>query len=259
MLKSTELLQEGDPEPVMIAHENGQSPFLLLCDHAGNAIPAKLGTLGVGPADLEDHIAVDIGIFSTCHWLAHRLDAPLLGQSYSRLVIDCNRKPGIATSMPIESDGRKVPGNVDINEAERKQRIAEIFTPYHEAVARMIQQRTIALGRPPILCAMHSFTRVFGGQTRDCDIGVIHGGTSAIADRMLQRLQSFGEFRVGRNVPYVIDFQGDYTVPVHGAAGQVPYIEIEICQDLIASCSGQRKLAAMLEAAFRDAETTLNG
>lgn len=257
MLKSTDLLQEGDPDPVMISRENGRSPFLLLCDHAGNAIPAKLGTLGVGPADREDHITVDIGIFSTCHWLAHRLDAPLLGQAYSRLVIDCNRKPGIATSMPIESDGRKVSGNAGISEAARRQRIAEIFTPYHETVARMIKQRTAALGRPPVIAAMHSFTRVFGGQRRDCDIGVIHNGTSAIADRMLQRLQGFGEFRVGRNVPYMIDFEGDYTVPVHGEAGQIPYVEIEICQDLISSCSGQRKLAQMLEAAFRDAETML--
>jgi predicted N-formylglutamate amidohydrolase len=257
MLKSTELLGGGDPDPVMLGREGGRSPFLLACDHAGNAIPARLGTLGLGEADREDHIAIDIGIFSTSHWLAHRLDAPLIGQAYSRLVIDCNRRPGTVTSMPKVSDGRVVPGNADISEEERRQRVNEIFTPYHDALARLISKRMSRLGTPPILCAMHSFTRVYGGRTRECDIGVIHGEETEIASRLIHRLKAFGELRVGYNVPYEIDFAGDHTIPAHAVEGGIPYIEIEICQDLIATCAGQRKLASMFEAAFGDVEAAL--
>lgn len=257
MLKSTELLGPGDPQPVMIGRVDGRSPFLLACDHAGNAIPARLGTLGLGEADREDHIAIDIGIFSTSHWLAHRLDAPLIGQAYSRLVIDCNRRPGIATSMPRVSDGRIVPGNDDISEAESRLRIAEIFSPYHTALAQLITARTSVLGRSPILCAMHSFTRVYGGRRRDCDIGVIHGEETEVAERLLHRLKAFDELRVGYNVPYEIDFVGDHTIPVHAVEGGIPYVEIEICQDLIASCAGQRRLAAMFTAAFGDVAAAL--
>lgn len=252
MLKSTELLGPGDPQPVMIGRVDGRSPFLLACDHAGNAIPARLGTLGLDAADREDHIAIDIGIFSTCHWLAHRLDAPLIGQAYSRLVIDCNRRPGIATSMPRISDSRVVPGNDDISEEERRQRVGEIFSPYHTALAQLITARTAALGTSPVLCAMHSFTRTYGGRKRDCDIGVIHGEETEITDRLLHRLKAFDELRVGHNVPYEIDFAGDYTIPVHAVKNGVPYVEIEICQDLIASCAGQRRLADMLVVAFGD-------
>lgn len=254
MLKSTDLLGGRDPDPVMMGRAGGRSPFLLACDHAGNAFPARLGTLGVGESDREDHIAIDIGIFSTSHWLAHRLDAPLIGQAYSRLVIDCNRKPGIATSMPKVSDGRSIPGNEEISEEEHRQRVSEIFAPYHDALSRLIAERTSLLGMPPVLCAMHSFTRVYGGRTRDCDIGVIHGEETEIASLMVHRLKAFGELRVGYNVPYEIDFAGDYTIPVHAVAGGIPYIEIEICQDLIATCAGQRKLAFMFEAAFREVE-----
>jgi predicted N-formylglutamate amidohydrolase len=259
MLKSTELLGGGDPDPVMLGRVGGRSPFLLACDHAGNAIPARLGTLGLAEADREDHIAIDIGIFSTSHWLAHRLDAPLIGQAYSRLVIDCNRRPGTPMSMPKVSDGRIVSGNADISEEERRQRVAEIFSPYHTALAQLIAERTSLLGTQPILCAMHSFTRVYGGRTRDCDIGVIHGEETEVASRLIHRLKAFGDLRVGYNVPYEIDFAGDHTIPAHAVEGGIPYIEIEICQDLIASCAGQRKLAFMFEAAFGDVEAALVG
>ena len=113
------------------------------------------------------------------------------------------------------------------------------------------------LGMPPILCAMHSFTRVYGGRKRDCDIGVIHGEETEITSRLIHRLKAFDEFCVGYNVPYEIDFAGDYTIPVHAAESGIPYIEIEICQDLIATCAGQRKLAFMFESAFGDVEAVL--
>lgn len=88
------LLQAGDPPPVTVIRPDGTSPFLLVCDHAGNRIPQKLGTLGVSETDRRRHIAWDVGAAEMANLASELLDAPLVLQTYSRLVIDCNRDPG---------------------------------------------------------------------------------------------------------------------------------------------------------------------
>ena len=256
MLKSTEavaLLGPDDPSPVLTGRPGGASPLLLACDHAGNRVPRRLGSMGLAEDDLEDHIGIDIGIYATSSWMAHYLDAPLIGQAYSRLVVDCNRRPNTPTFMPEVSDGRAVPANRDLSAADRQARVTEIFEPYHAALARLIDERRAFLGRAPVLCAMHSFTRVYGGVKRDWDIGVIHGPDRDIADRLLSSLSETGSLRIGRNVPYTIDFAGDYTIPHHAEVPGLPYVEIEICQDLISTCRQQRRMAALLADAFRRA------
>ncbi len=244
-----------DPNPVMRVRVEGASPFLLVSDHAGNAIPTRLGDLGVGAADREDHIAIDIGIFATCNWLAHRLDAPYIAQTYSRLVIDSNRRPGVSTSMPEASDGRAIPGNRGIDTAERGWRIRDIFEPYHDAIAAALDARAAA-GRTTVLCAMHSFTRHMDGVERPWDIGIIHGPSRDVADALIDALDG-GDLRVGRNEPYGVDFENDYTLQVHGEGRGLGSVEVEICQDLIREDAGQRRLAFTLEAAFREVADSL--
>ena len=239
-----------DPSPVMNVCTFGASPFLLVSDHAGNAIPCRLGDMGLSAEDLDDHIALDIGIFATCNWLAQRLDAHYIAQAYCRLVIDCNRQPGVPTSMPEVSDGRAVVGSQNLSAAERERRVSEIFLPYHEAIGKALDARTIA-GRKTVLCAMHSFTRhMADGVARPWDIGVIHGPSSEVGDIFFGALAD-GEFCVGRNKPYGVDYDNDYTIPVHGDHRHIRSIGIEICQDLINHDSGQRRCAAVLETAFR--------
>lgn len=256
MLKSIEaavLLGPDDPLPVLTGRPGGASPLILACDHAGNSVPRRLGSMGLNENDLEDHIGIDIGIYATSSWVAHLLDAPLIGQTYSRLVVDCNRQPGTPGSIPEVSDGRVVPANLNLSVADRQARVAEIFEPYHAALDRLIGERRAFLRRAPVLCAMHSFTRVYGGTKRKCDIGVIHGPDAGIADRLLSALTSAGGLRVDRNEPYTIDFDGDYTIPSHAEASGLPYVEIEICQDLISTCRQQRRMASLLSDAFRQA------
>ncbi len=245
-----------DPDPVMRVRAMGASPFLLVSDHAGNAIPKRLGGLGISGDDRDDHIAIDIGIFATCNWLAQRLDAHYIAQTYSRLVIDSNRRPGVAASIPEASDGRAIPGNLGIDRAECERRVEEIFTPYHDAIAAALDARAAAR-RVTVLCAMHSFTRSMDGIRRPWDIGIIHGPSTDVADALIQALED-SELCVGRNEPYGIDFENDYTVPVHGEGRGGPSVEVEICQDLIREDAGQRRLAAILEAAFRHAADRLD-
>ena len=58
----SQLLGPDDPEPVILQNPAGTSPIVFLSDHAGFAIPRRLGTLGLEEAELRRHIGWDIGI-----------------------------------------------------------------------------------------------------------------------------------------------------------------------------------------------------
>jgi predicted N-formylglutamate amidohydrolase len=246
------LLGPGDPAPVILFNTDRPSPFLLIGDHAGSAIPATLGDLGLAPVDRARHIAVDIGVFGLGHALARLLDAPFLHQAYSRLVIDCNRDPARADAIPEVSDRTRVPGNADLDEAARAARRAAIHAPYHAAISAMLDARAAA-GRQSILLSLHSFTPVMDGIARPWDVGVLHWrGQAGFAHALRDALAAPDTAVVGDNVPYAMD-ETDYTVPLHAFTRGLAYAEIEVRQDLIADAEGQEAWAARLNAAACEA------
>jgi predicted N-formylglutamate amidohydrolase len=246
------LLDSDEPAPAGIINSDGASPFLLLGDHAGTAIPRRLGTLGVSPGDRARHIAVDIGIRAVGERLAARIDATFIHQPYSRLVIDCNRDPATEDAMPAVSDGLIIPGNRAAGEGDRRRRIAAIHRPYHDRIAAEIAARTAA-GRPTILIALHSFTPVMAGIARPWHVGVLHWtGETGFARGLLATLGGEAGLIVGDNEPYRMDAI-DYTVPRHAIAAGLPYAEIEVRQDLIAEADGQEAWAVRLGEAFAGA------
>ena len=244
MLRTAGLLDSNDPEPVKILNPTGTSMFLLVCDHAGRLFPERLGDLGVAAADRERHIAWDIGAAGVCEILARALDAVAIAQVYSRLVIDCNRRPGHPTSIAPHSDGTAVPGNLGLDEADSSARVAEIFQPYHTAIAAELDRRA-ADARPAVVVAVHSFTPVFGGETRPWEAGVLYNRDPRLSLALAALLRSAG-YHVGDNEPYRLSDESDYTIPVHAERRSLPYVEVEIRQDLIADAAGQAKWAALL-------------
>jgi len=245
------LLQPGDREPVLVEGAGGASPFLILCDHAGRAVPTALGDLGVGPADWERHIAWDIGAGAVSVLLAKRLGAVMIAQAYSRLVIDCNRRPGHATSIPPLSDGTAIPANAGLDPGQAALRVAEIFAPYHAAIVAELDRRA-ACGQASVVIAVHSFTPVFGGVARRWEAGVLHDRNAGFAVRVGETLRARG-FEVGDNEPYRLSDDSDHTVPVHAEARGLDYVELEIRQDLIAGREGQERWAAVLEEVLTEA------
>lgn len=239
------LLTRDDPSPVAIHRAQGGSPFVLVCDHGGNLVPRRLGTLGLAQSELDRHIGWDIGIFETSRRLSDRLDAPLIAQLYSRLVIDCNRAPSVDSAMPAVSDGTAVPANQAIAPDEALMREAEIFRPYHDAVARMLDDRLKAQ-RPAILIAMHSFTPHLSGRARPWHIGVLFNRDARLGRELAALLRQEEGLCVGVNEPYVVDMQNDYTIPVHGEGRGIPHVEIEIRQDQLADAAGWDRWAERL-------------
>ena len=140
------MLTAEEIAPVTVYNERGSSPFLIVSDHAGNSIPRCLGRLGVPEFEIERHVGWDIGIAGVCRVLADALDATLIMQNYSRLVIDCNRPPNSDASIPEISERTPVPGNIGLSAGEKNTRIREIFQPYHDRIDTELNRRQN--GRP---------------------------------------------------------------------------------------------------------------
>ena len=232
------LLAPDEPKAVIEVRPGGASPFLLVCDHAGRHVPRRLNNLGLNETELSRHIAWDPGIAGVGRHLAERLDAHLIMQPYSRLVIDCNRPPGSAESIVAISDRTAIPGNENLSAADAAQRQREIFSPYHDTIVRHLDARKNS-GRVAILISLHSFTPVYGGLIRPWQAGVLYNRYRALADALREQLAAPGDLIVGDNEPYTVDDDTDYTVPVHGEARGIVHVAIEIRQDLIGDEAGQ--------------------
>ena len=239
------LLGVNDVSPVFEQNAPGRSPFLLTSDHYGRLIPERLGELGLPESELTRHIAWDIGIAGVAMRLSHLLDAHLIAQRYSRLVIDCNRPPHVASSIPRLSDATSIPGNEGLSREDAEIRRREIFDPYHRRIDEIIDQRTREK-RPTWLVSLHSFTPVYAGVARPWHIGTLYHRDKTLPPLMLKALRAEGDLVVGDNEPYAVSDETDYTIPVHGEARGLVNTGIEIRQDLIADESGQQQWAERL-------------
>ena len=245
MLPFMPLLTADEPVAFTMERPQGRSEFLLVCDHASRLVPHSLGSLGLDETQLASHIAWDIGAAGVARQLSAALDATLLLQSYSRLVIDCNRPPGSATSIPTRSEYVRIAANESLPAAEAAARVAEIFTPYHAAISTVLEQRRVA-GTRTLLVAMHSFTPVYLGQARPWKIGLMYRKDRRLGRALLELLRQDNSLHAGENQPYAISDDTDYTIPVHGEARGLPHVGIEIRQDLIADTHGQQEWATRL-------------
>ncbi len=232
------LLAPDEPAPVRVTRADGASDFVLTADHAGKLIPRRLANLGVSAAELERHIAWDIGIAAVTERLSAALDAAAVLQTYSRLVIDCNRDPSWASAMPTISERTEIPGNVNLTGADRAARVGEIFQPYHDRIEQMLDARDAA-GQRSVLVAMHSFTPTFKGESRAMEVGVLYFRKTRLAEVMLDLLRAEGGLTVGENAPYALTEDSDYSIPFHAERRGLEHVEIEIRQDLIATHEGQ--------------------
>lgn len=247
------ILGNHEPPPVAIHNPGAASPFLLVGDHAGNRIPETLGTLGLSETDAVRHIAWDIGIARLGVRLADRIGASFIHQIYSRLVIDCNRRLGAPDSIPPVSDGTAIAANAALGPSEAAARAEAIHAPYQAAIAAELDRRAAA-GLSTILVALHSFTPVMQGISRPWQVGILHDvGDNRFARAMITAYALDPALTVGDNQPYSMDII-DYTIPHHAYPRHLPYVEIEIRQDLLANDAGIAEWADRTQRALLAAE-----
>jgi predicted N-formylglutamate amidohydrolase len=251
--RAAALLAADEPPPFFELARHGVSPFVIVVDHASPRIPRGLQDLGLPAAELKRHIAWDIGALAVARRVAVTLDAPLIAQNYSRLVIDCNRDPEVASSIPLLSESTVIPGNADLDDAQRTARRREIFEPYHNRIRELLDARA-ALGRATILVAQHTMTDIYDGVRREMHAAILYNRDRRFAGLMLERLRRDGALRIADNEPYFVSDATDYTVPRHGEARGLPHVEIELRQDLVSNEAGQAEWAERISRALQDSQ-----
>ncbi len=215
----------------------GSADLLLLGDHASNAVPVDID-LGIDPALLDNHIAVDIGTAPVVRLLAARLDAPAILANVSRLVIDLNREPDHVGLIPHRSDGHLIPGN---DTADRAGRIARFHAPYHRLIHDHIRAR-----RPRLILSIHSFTPCLehGGTPRPWQVGVLYNRDPRAARPAVEFFRDRG-FVTGDNEPYSGRLL-NATLNRHAEGQGIPSVAIEIRNDLIRDAEGTELWAGLL-------------
>ncbi len=250
------LLGAEDPPPFVVERRQGRANFVIAVDHASARMPRRVADLGLPPAQLQRHIAWDIGALAVAQRISAALDAPLVAQNYSRLIIDCNRDPRVLSSIPEASEAIAVPGNLGLGAEEIAARRREIFDPYHEALRGLLDER-LAAGRPTILVAQHTMTDIYHGVRRAMHGAVLYNRDRRFAGLVLDELRREPGSIIADNEPYFVSDATDYTIPHHGEARGLPHVEIEIRQDLVADEAGQADWAQRIVRALEHAERAL--
>lgn len=221
----------GRAESFEIVEGPARSRYIIVCDHASNAIPPEYGNLGLDPVQLERHIAYDIGAEALTRGLARELAAPAVLSRFSRLLIDPNRGDDDPTLVMKLSDGAIVPGNAKVDDAEVAQRIKRFSAPYHAAIDRVID-RSLAAGVKPILFSIHTFTPVFHDGPRPWHCAVLWEKDGRFALPLLEALRAEPGIVTGENEPYAGALPGD-SMTRHGFDRGLPHAIVEVRQDLL--------------------------
>lgn len=216
--------------------------ILLIADHASNAVPADID-LGIAPALLDDHIAVDIGVADVAEQLVKlgAIDCGILG-GMSRLVIDLNREVDHPGLIPDSSDGHAIPGNANLSADERRDRIACLYDPYHARI-----DAVIAAAPPAMILSLHSFTPRLASRpdnARPWDIGILYNQDERLAATAISALSAEG-WLVGDQLPYSGKLL-NATMNRHAEARGIPYVGVEMRQDHSGSAAGQARMATSL-------------
>ena len=248
-------MTDADETPFATEGTDRAGRWVVLCDHATNIVPASVGggCLGLPPADMERHIAYDVGALGVSRVLADLLDAPLVYSRFSRLVIDPNRGEDDPTLVMKLYDGSLIPANRDADEAEIERRLNAFHRPYHAAVAEVLAQRPEAA-----IVSVHSFTpRLAGRPPRPWQLGVLSAHDRRLADPLLAELRRDASVCTGDNEPYSGHLPHD-TMDRHALSTGRLHALLEVRNDLIEDAAGQaywaNYLHGPLEAALAQAK-----
>ncbi|RLJ58864.1 putative N-formylglutamate amidohydrolase [Litoreibacter meonggei] len=250
------LLVEADGPAFGIHNEDGTSPIVVVCEHASNCVPTLLKNLGLTVSQLDTHVAWDPGAAILARKLSDAFDAPLIEARFSRLVYDCNRPPDAPSAMPADTEVCAIPGNAKITKAERQTRTREIYEPFHVAVTETLNRHRSA-GRTPVLITVHSFTPVFHGKARDVEIGLLHGQDDRLARAMMEAIEH-APYDTRANEPYGPEDGVLHSIEKHLTNDPMPYVMIEIRNDLLATDDGLSDIFALLSRSISQAVTSLD-
>ncbi len=250
-MQETPVLGPNDPSPVEVLNRNAQGPFVFGCEHAGNAVPESLGTLGLSAIEMTQHIAWDIGAASLTRCLSDASNSPAVLQRYSRLVYDCNRTKNHPDAFVVDADGSHVAANKNLSDAMRAAREREIYRPFQGELTEVLEMRRRASQRFAYV-AIHSFNEKVGGQQRPWHVGFIFNQQPSMSHHLIHWLKENTDYAVGDNAPYSPLDAVDHTIRVQAEVRDIPYTMIEVRNDLLRDETGIAHWADLLSRGLKD-------
>ena len=227
-------------DPWVIFGQPAEGGILVVCDHASNHVPDEI-ELGIDRRLLSQHIAYDIGVTGVATFMVELSGCAAFLATNSRLVVDLNRYPDDASAIPVTSDGLDIPGNA-LDADGRQARLNRYFHPYHARLEDLLHHH-----RPALILSVHSFTPRLQSDPhghRPWEVGILYNAYELAANLAIERLEGEG-LVVGDQLPYSGKLL-NATMNRHAEANEIPYVGIEIRQDLVATSAGQERFAAIL-------------
>lgn len=220
------------------------SSLLISCEHAGNQVPEEWQHLFEGHKELLiSHRGWDPGAGLIAEALAHAFCIPLYACQTTRVLVEANRSLGHPRLFSAVTK--------NLSAARKKQILDLYYYPYRwkleQAAARLVS------ASPPLLhLAVHSFTPVLEGVTREVEIGILYDPKRGLEKQFSREWKR-------RLAPLLPDYRIRFNVPYQGIADGVPKafrknytskeyagIEIEINQRLLAKKSERKKIIEAL-------------
>ena len=179
---------------------NRKTKIIITCEHGGNNIPQAYSHLfnSRTKAVLNTHRGWDPGALTIASAIKKHLKVPLIYSEVSRLLIDLNRSLGNKGSFSEFS-------NI-LSDADKSKVIATHYKPYRNKVEQTIS-KAISANTKVLHFSMHSFTPIFRGETRNCEIGLLYDPKRQTESKISRFIKaelkiSHPKLRVRLNYPY---------------------------------------------------------
>lgn len=214
--------------------------ILIIGDHASNEVPANI-QLGIEDHLLNDHIAWDIGVAGVSEAIVGLGGFAAYLGNVSRLVVDLNRYADEIEVIPATSDGISIRGN-DISAEARRHRIEAFYQPYHDSLTQIL-----ITARPSLILSLHSFTPALESrqdENRPWQVGILYNEQETPSKLAIGFLHEQGLI-VGDQQPYSGKIL-NATMNRHAEGNDIPYIGVEMRQDLVTDVQGQERFAQIL-------------
>lgn len=210
--------------------------ILLTCEHATRQVPREYRALfRDAETVLASHRGWDPGALEMSEALAHASGARLICGRATRLLVELNRSPD---HPQLWSEFTR-----DLPDAEKAAILAAWYHPYRSRVHQCVG-RYVAEGESVRHFSIHTFTPVFEGRIRDCDVGILFDPDRPLEVRTARELRSWLRMavpglRVRMNQPYKGVDDG-FTTWLRRHFGDASYsgIEIEFNQALLLDRQG---------------------
>lgn len=234
-------------EAVTVTPGSENADIVLLCEHGGRRIPAAWDNLGLPEAFLETHFCQDLGARDLTLSVARKLGATAIVSNYSRLFLDYNRKKYDPGCIRLDIGGIPIPGNLNLNEAERDIREQVARHPVEKVVADWVEGKVYSA---KAIISIHSFSPLWDNTFRSCEVGVMWKHDDRLPLRLINAIGQQDVFRVDDNEPYSFKENDWFTLDRHGISVGVPNAYIEVRNDLIQSMAAVDKMSYVLAKAI---------